>query len=239
MATWLYTETLKDRLAITSNTYDVVINAILAGVQSAIENIISSPVVQDAVVRTEYYDGVVGRVLKLRYRPVIKTGLRVWVDESGNYGDASGTPFGTDTELTFGTDFDLLDVYNGYSQSGNLVMLNGIWPVAWNRPPTRLASELVGNRGSIKVSYKAGWDRDDIPQGIVQAGYAEATLLYRMMVGSGANGTLLMSESWNGYSYSNGLITGFNVDKYGAARLASPVAMSMLGGLGVIDPVIA
>ncbi len=239
MATWLYTETFKDRLGILGNASDVAINGILAGVQSAIENIISSPVVQDTTARTEYYDGVVGRELKLRFRPVVKDDLQVWVDDGGNYGDGPYTPFAAATELVLGTDFDLLDVYNGYSQSGNLIMLNGIWPSTWQRPPNRLASELVGERGSVKVTYKAGWERDDIPQNIVQAGYAEATMLYRMMYGKGARGTLLMSESWNGYSYSNGMITGFDVSGYGPARLANPVAMAMLGGLGVIDPVIA
>lgn len=235
---WTSRTDFKTRLGITVSTWDTTIDAILCGVESVIQNILSSPVIQDTSARTEYYDGVVGRILKLRFRPTIKTSMQVWVDDGGNYGDASGA-FGTDTELTLGEDFDLQDVYGGYSLSANLVMLNGIWPVRWLRPPTRLASELNGEFGAVKVTYKAGWASADIPQGIIQAAYAEATMLYRMMVGTEAKGTLLTNESWNGYSYSNGLITGFSVDKYGAARLTNPVAMAMLGGTGLIDPVIA
>lgn len=241
MPNWTSEQTLKTRLGLTDSTYDAILDALLLGIESVIQNIISSPVIQDETVRTEYYDGVVGRELKLRWRPAIKTGLRVFVDEGGAYGDGTPTPFGADTELVLGTDFDLLDVRGGYSQSALLINLNGIWPVAWHRPPNRLASELTGDRGAVKVIYKAGWLIDDIPKGLKEAAYMEATTQFAMFIsrdGSIANGMLKQSESLNGYSYSLGPLSGLDVSGYGASRLSNPTAMAMIGGLGLVDPAI-
>lgn len=240
---WTDVYDLKNRLGLsTVETYDPMLTAILQGVESVINNMISSPVIQDTTVRTEYYDGVVGQVLKLRFRPVILTGLRVYVDTSGSYGNGASTPFAADTEWTLGTDFDLLDVYGGYSKSATLICLNGIWPTTWYRPPTRLASTLAGERGAIKVVYKAGWASDDIPQALKEAAYAEATTLFGMFIsrdGSVVNGLLKQTESLNGYSYSLGAVSGMDVSGYGASRLTNPVAISMVGGLGLIDPAFA
>ena len=233
---------MKCRLGITVTTWDGAIAGLLDGVESIIENMIGSPVLQDVTARTEYYDGVVGRVLKLRSRPVIKTGLLVYVDDFGAYGDGGTTPFAASTAWTLGTDFDLLDVYNGYSQSGNLVCLSGIWPVTWQRDANRLASELIGERGAVKVVYKAGWAGQDIPNALIQAAYFEATTLFNMAVsrnGGVPTGMLMTSESLNGYSYSLGSPDGMDVSGYGASRLTNPTAIAMIGGLGLIDPAIA
>lgn len=241
MPTWTSTYNLKCRMGITTTSNDGVIAAILDGVESVIENVIGSPVLQDATARTEYYDGVVGQRLKLRFRPVVKASLEVFVDDDGAYGDGPGTPFDTDTEWTLGTDFDLMDVRNGYSQSGVLVCLNGLWPVTWNRKPTRLASTLVGEYGPIKVNYKAGWAADDIPSALIQAAYLEAITIFTMSVGRNGNvptGLLMQSESLNGYSYSLGSPGGMDVSGYGASRFVNPAAMTMIGGLGLVDPAI-
>jgi hypothetical protein len=241
MPTWTNVEALKLRLAITESTYDAAIDGVLSGVESVIENMIGSPVLQDVTARTEYYDGVVGQRLKLRFRPVVKASLEVFVDDDGAYGDGPGTPFDTDTEWTLGTDFDLMDVRNGYSQSGVLVCLNGLWPVTWNRKPTRLASTLVGEYGPIKVNYKAGWALADIPRGLIEAAYMEATTQFSMFIsrdGSVVNGMLKSSESLNGYSYSLAPANGLDVTGYGASRLMNPGAIAMIGGLGLVDPAI-
>jgi hypothetical protein len=185
---------------------------------------------------------VVGRELKLRFRPAVKDDLQVFVDDAGAYGDGPGTPFASTTEWTLGTDFDLLDVRNGYSLSAVLVCLNSVWPSHWQRQPNRLASSLVGNRGAVKVVYKAGWAADDIPQALKEAAYLEATTLFGMGVSRGGmpvNGLLKQSESLNGYSYSLGAASGLDVSGYGASRLTNPTAMAMLGGLGLIDPAFA
>lgn len=242
MPNWTSLYNLKCRLGFTATTWDGPLGAILDGVESVIQNMISSPVLQDTTARTEYYDGVVGRVLKLRFRPAVKEDMQVFVDGAGAYGDGPGTPFGATTEWTLGTDFDLLDVYNGYSQSGNLVCLNGIWPSIWQRQPNRLASSLVGERGAIKVVYKAGWAADDIPSALIQAAYLEATTLFNLGVGRNGdivNGMIKTSESLNGYSYSLGAISGLDVSGYGASRLTNPAAMAMIGGLGLVDPAFA
>lgn len=242
---WTSANTLKSRLGLLSEAatvYEESVTAILQGVESVIENMISSPVTQDTTARTEYYDGVVGQVLKLRFRPVVKADLKVYVDELGAYGDGAGTPFAAATEWVLGTDFDLLDVRGGYSKSANLICLNGIWPTTWYRPPTRLASTLAGQRGAIKVIYKAGWAANDIPPALKEAAYLEATTLFSMSVsrgGSPVNGLLKQSESLNGYSYSLGAASGLDVSGYGASRLTNPTAMAMLGGLGLIDPAFA
>lgn len=242
MPRWTSTYALKCRLGITATTWDGVISSILDGVESIIGNMIASPVLQDVTARTEYYDGVVGRELKLRWRPIIKTGLRVWIDEGGFYGDGSGTPFDTGTEWTLGQDFDAPEVWNGYSVSGRLVSLGGIWPARWLRPPARLASELVGERGAVKVTYKAGWASQDIPSALIQAAYLEATTLFNLGVsrnGDVMTGMIKTSESLNGYSYSLGQLGGMDVSGYGASRLSNPSAIAMVGGLGLIDPVFA
>lgn len=242
MPNWTSTYALKCRLGITATTWDGAISAILGGVESIIQNMISSPVIQDLEARTEYYDGVVGRELKLRYRPVVKDDLEVYVDDLGAYGDGPGTPFAAATEWVLGTNFDLLDVRDGYSQSGVLVSLGGMWPYRWERQPNRLASSLAGQRGAVKVVYKAGWAAEDIPQALEEAAYLEATTLFAMGVSRGGtptNGLLKQSESLNGYSYSLGAASGLDVSGYGASRLTNPTAMAMLGGLGLLDPAFA
>lgn len=239
---WTSVAVLKGRLGITVTTWDTYLSAILAGVQSTISNIIGSPVLQDNPARTEYYDGCLGQNLKLRFRPVVTDSLQVWVDNDGGYAQGTGSPFGDDTELTIGEDFALADVRNGYSLSGNLTKIIGGWPVWWFREWDRLASSLKGSLGSVKVTYKAGWALADIPPGIIQAAYLEAqTLFVQGVMRSGVitPGGVLTSESLNGYSYSVGALTGFDVSGYGASRLTNPAAMAMLGGLGLIDPVIA
>lgn len=239
MPTWTSLSVFKARLSITVTTWDTAIEAVLDGVESTIASMIGSPVLQDASPRTEYYDGVVGTELKLTYRPVVKTGLLVYVDQSGDYGDNPAGGFSSATLLTLGTDYNLLDVRGGYSKSGILVRMNGIWPSMWYRPPNDLASTLVGARGAVKVVYSAGWALADIPPALIQAAYAEATMLYSMFIGTGKSGQQYNSESLNGYSYSQGIPTGLKADGYGPSRLINPTAVAMIGGLGLIDPVIA
>lgn len=116
--------------------------------------------------RTEYYNGTDTQKLCLRSRPVYVTpNPRVWTDDSGCWGQASGS-FDTTTELTFGTDFGLWALDGEKSRSGILVRLNDTWA----RPNVRRIGLLAPYKGeafgTIKVTYTGGYSYDDLPAGL-------------------------------------------------------------------------
>lgn len=129
---------------------------------SLIENLLDRPLVYRE--RTEYYPGTGTQKLLLKARPVFTTPTpQVWMDEGGFYGQVSGS-FGTQTQLTYGTDFGLvIDDADGVSKSGILVRRNALWP----KPTVRIAgllSPFVGESyGTIKITYTAGYTVDTLP----------------------------------------------------------------------------
>ena len=116
--------------------------------------------------RTEYYDGTGTQKLLLRSRPVYTSpAVKVYEDDQGFWGAASGSFDATTTELTYGTDFALMldPGEEGRSRSGILVRMNGYW----ERPSVRqrgYLSPFIGEGfGNVKVVYTAGYTVDTLP----------------------------------------------------------------------------
>ena len=79
--------------------------------------------------------------LKLTHTPVTLTGLKVWEDFDANAGQASGA-FGSDTELTIGTDFFLDVEGNSDLSTTGLLYRLGAWPT---------------EPRCVKIQYYGGW----------------------------------------------------------------------------------
>lgn len=128
--------------------------------------------------RTQYYRGTNSQKILLRNRPVYadpsvpvqtpslpNTVPQVFVDSGANYGQAPGAFTGSGAQLTYGTDFCLqIDQDDGISsRSAILLRVNDYW----SRPAVRsagLLSPYFGpDLGSIKVSYWAGYQIDNLP----------------------------------------------------------------------------
>lgn len=153
---------------------------------------------------TEFYNGTDRPELVLRQRPVLLTGLAVYYDAQGNYGQTSGA-FASGTLLTLGTDYALeLDAGGTESTRGILrkIGMGGAgWPFWYpGFAGGRLsASKLAGwplGYGNLKVTYTAGYD--PIPASITQA----ADQLVTWFVRNTPSGAVLQSESLGAYSYS-------------------------------------
>lgn len=113
--------------------------------------------------RTEYYDGWNTQFLTLTRRPVFTSGMEVYVDSQGNYGQSSGG-FASNTLLTMGTDYVLrVDQPNGSSRCGILQRINNVWPRPFVRRTGLLTPIMTRDTGSIKVTYSAGWTVDGLP----------------------------------------------------------------------------
>lgn len=115
--------------------------------------------------RTEYYNGSGTQKLLLRSRPVFTTPtITVSEDSAGAFASASGS-FGSETALTYGTDFCLWTEpgESGKSRSGILIRLNDVWDRPTNRQRGLLAPFLGEAFGTIKVVYTGGNTVDDLP----------------------------------------------------------------------------
>jgi hypothetical protein len=102
------------------------------------------------------------------------------------------------TTLVYGTDFVIRDQDGDYSLGSQLEALAGTWMGLWIRPPTRLASTRGPDSGRYRVTYTAGWNADEVPFELMEAGMMEAAARWARR----KKGEFYQSESLNGYSYS-------------------------------------
>lgn len=174
---------------------DTLLAQLLAEVDAAVKSHVGwNP---EQATYTEYYDGPPTNELPLKNTPVITTGLRVWLDEGGLYGQASGA-FAAETELTIGTHFYLkLDGPGAaYSLSGLLVRVDGPWSRRYARHAGRLAAFPAAGRGAVKVTYTGGYAT--VPRDIELAVHQLAALVRA----GRAYGQAVASEGYEGYSVS-------------------------------------
>lgn len=150
------------------------------------------------------YSGTGTRFLYLRQRPVIESGLAVYVDNSGRFGNNPDGAFAASTLLTYGTDYVLhLDgclpnSSTKCSYTGCLERIGSIWPGRIVGYPGRIVGQQVSGMGNIKVAYTAGYTLPQVPRDIQMAvcnlmGYIRRTI---------AQGGQMQTESWEDYSYS-------------------------------------
>jgi hypothetical protein len=190
---------LKQALGITVTTSDDALNLKLAGVEQAIETFLGfNPAYATT---TEYLDGSGGEVLVLTRKPVVSV-TSVWEDPGGYYGTVADSFDATDTLLTSGEDY-AVDVH-GANKAGRLVRIGKSWPAMARRHRGSLADTWGKSRGTVKVTYVAGFQTGSVPADVLDAAVAEAAA--RWQVRTGGLGPK-QSESLNGYSYSRADIT--------------------------------
>jgi hypothetical protein len=166
----LYTDLTKLKTALglpaSDTTEDVRLQHVVALVSSWVEEILGRDLSAKSRTNTPK--------LPLRNRPVLTTFAgaaclpRVWVDESAVAG-ANSADFGDGTELTYGSDFYLDfdadaddDGEDDASRSGLLIRRNNYWPRPGVRARGFLTTALGEGRGTIKVTYTAGYTENTL-----------------------------------------------------------------------------
>lgn len=142
---------------------DVQLTFLVTQASNWIEEVLDRPGMSFAS-RTEYYGGTNTSKLLLRSRPVYATPeIAVRVDQGGYFGSASGS-FGSETALTYGTDFALrIDLPGDKSRSGILYRIGGVWEKQFYRSVGLLSPYLGESPGSIRVTYSGGYTVADLP----------------------------------------------------------------------------
>lgn len=114
--------------------------------------------------RTEYYRGTGTQKLPLKCRPVFTTPtIAVSVDQGGYWGTPSDS-FDSETALTWAEDFTLdIDQDDGTSRSGLLIRLGDVWPRPYVRKRGYLTPYIGDDKGSVKITYTAGYTVDTLP----------------------------------------------------------------------------
>ena len=169
---------------------DILLGFLIEHASQWIEEILNRPGMEKKS-RTEYYFGTGNQKLLLRSRPVFTTPtIAVSLDEGGNFGATSGAFTSADAALTYGTDFALvIDQDNGTSRSGILYRINNLWPKPSVRQRGLLSPFLGTGFGTIRVTYTAGYDVDNLPAGLrLAAGLLVQRLRYIMPLGQELTG---------------------------------------------------
>lgn len=140
---------------------------------------------------TEYPAVMWTRTAMLRETPVYSTAIDVRYDHSRT--------FGSETALTYATDFDLDIAPSGLSENGILYLRGDFWRGHFERPIGLLSSRRVPSVGVLKVVYSGGFQT--IPHPVKLAVWE--TVAQRLHVRA-RGGAPLQSESGLNYSYSLG-----------------------------------
>lgn len=143
---------------------------------------------------TEYYSGSGTQDLVLNQRPVISI-TNIWEDVNGYYG--TGPDAFTADPLVAGVNYALVpDQSNGSSRAGIVKNVRYVWQKRWTYATGLLTPLLTSSLGSIKVSYRAGYD--PIPQDIQMA----CNLAIALLIRTAPWGRPLASESYEERSVS-------------------------------------
>jgi hypothetical protein len=134
------------------------------------------------------------------------------LDVNGWFGSVTGS-FASTTALTSGVDYVMpVDPTTGRSETGQLLRINGLWPLSWARPVGMLSYFNTAMPGCIKAVYVGGFD--PIPYDLQLAVWqicAERRL-------RAVSGQPKQSESDEGYSYSLGGMSDAEMLMIGSVR---------------------
>lgn len=187
----------KQLMQITGTADDAMISAALDNATAIIEQNATSLLFTSQTI-TEYYSGCGRSTLVLRSRPVTSI-TSIYYDTTGYFGSASG--FGSSTLLTSGTDYALELSEPGFSLSGIVHRIGGVWGDSRVKVGSDLVGYTVPGIGNIKVTYTAGYDGTTwtIPSNIKLLNNLLARQIIRIAPTAGAP---ISSESFEYYSYS-------------------------------------
>jgi hypothetical protein len=212
-------EAVKTHLGMASEdtTLDPQLNQLLAAVDAAIKKQLKQNFEEDTY--TEFYDGTGSERLYLRQTPVQSTGLTVYEDSNGNYGQTSGA-FAASTLLTLGTDYVLaVDQPDGTSLQGVLVRLYGVWSGRTLYGPKELTGSPSDALGSIKVTYTAGYET--IPYDLAMA--ANQIVAW---AASATDGQAMRSENYDYYGYTRAAMSELAKGDLGTLGTAANILAS-------------
>lgn len=121
--------------------------------------------------RTEYVNGSGTQRLCLRHRPVYSTPTITVAYSQDSLGGTDSDAFSQSQPITYGTDFylEVDDFENNTSSSGILRYARGIWQKPFGRQAGYLAPFVIGDTGSYRITYTAGYTVDTLPAAFRQA----------------------------------------------------------------------
>ncbi len=169
-----------------------------------------------SVSRTWFLNGSLSNPSRLTLLPFTTAVASVYVAQDGFFDPAN---FTADQLLTAYTDYALEDV--GGLKPGVLVRHNTTWPLDHTKSPNRLAFNLNGALGCVRVTFTAGLNALQMAQ-VREAGMLEATALYRSWknpIGS------VTSDSLDGASVS---INPYMFNRSGLPAFLSPATEMIL-----------
>jgi hypothetical protein len=169
-----------------------------------------------------YYDGDNQRRILLRQRPVITTGLTVYLDMEGRFDENPDGSFVSATQLVYGTDYTLrLDgclpmTTTKCSYSGILERVRGIWPAVRRWTAGNITPRIVDEPGSIRVAYTGGWPDGTVPMD-VQGAVVQLVAQMRKNIPAGGQ---LQGEGLGAYNYSFASVILNTLPELGTVRSA-------------------
>ncbi len=166
-----------------------------------------------------FYSGNGSRTLRLRQRPAIASGMQIWLDNSGRFGENPDGSFATATLLVYGTDYvlkmdgNLPGTQTQCSYAGILERVATVWPGSLQYTPGQVCLQPIPQQGNIKVIYTAGWPI--VPYDLRLACCQIAAGIRRTAKVGGP----ITSESQGGYSYSlAGALAAGQIPEMGTIR---------------------
>lgn len=191
-----------------TNDPDGMLSQMLAAADAAVKRYLRRDIEQANY--TEFYSGTGKQDIKLRQRPAVTTGLSVYLDQNGFWGQGSGA-FASDKLLTAGTDYALILDKGSSSECGlirrlGLQSLSGISGGIYYPSGIR-AGTLTGwdrgaiwppGDGNIKVIYTAGYTAATMPGDLIEA----VCMLAAQLKAAKDQGHPLQQESFIDYSYT-------------------------------------
>lgn len=220
MASSVTLDFFKNFLGVSTSTDDLRLQACLDGGSQSANQYCKRRFMQqtDAV----YLNGNNTQRIFVQNGPLLSA--TVWLDYSGRYGDNPNGSFanpplilGTDYSIPYdgqlGDDCDDSQDTTPVCKASMIQRIGAVWPGRWVRT-MGLTGALIPGAGNIKITYTAGWTQDTLPMTVRLAICQIANVILR----SAPFGGFLQSESWQGYSYSLGLLAINSYPELGTSR---------------------
>jgi hypothetical protein len=167
-----------------------------AAVSAALAKALLPYIAEPVTITDDIHDAPPSRDLLLHRRPVRSVTSVYWRPDANGLVSRFTSEYLLDN--TDNAEYQLLidDPVNGLAGGGILRRVGRVWGSSRVVYPDRLASTLVPERGSLKITYAAG--PLTVPEDIQGAAVLAVSMLMRRKV----DGMPLTSESWNGWSGS-------------------------------------
>lgn len=217
------------KIPLANTNEDAALLLFMAEVEARFKKYLNRPGLEQTTYPNAYYTAPNTDQLPLDETPVVLTGLTVWKDDGGWYGQGNNA-FADSTKLTLGTDYILIiDNPDGItSNCGILLSINGPWYAPLTPTATLTPQFRRTPAGNVKVQYTAGYDAASMPADLKLCVYLMIALLRQLT----PNGMFYSSEGYQERSVSR--YVGDHWDKLigVAGPIAAPYRRVLLGVVG-------